>query len=292
MNASNQLSWDDARVFLSVIEHKSFSSAAKALRVGQPTVSRRIQLLEEKFQLQLFVRGKHGAEPTVDALSLVPSAEQMAVWAAEFNRALTGTGQSLAGTVTIAAPPGIATEHLVPFAASMQDHAPSIKFEILSSVDYVDLTRGEADLAIRTQPPQEPELVTLHEATVRPIVVACKEYVAKLSQPIELADLNWVTWGGRFKTSSPRAELETLIPNFSPAFCSDDYLTLMAAVEAGLGASVINTRSGLANSNLVEIDVDFELPESVFYVVCAKSMWRVPKVKIVAELLIQGISEV
>ena len=46
--------------FFSVIEHGNLSSAAQALRVSQPTLSRQIQAIEEEFQTPLFVRGGRG----------------------------------------------------------------------------------------------------------------------------------------------------------------------------------------------------------------------------------------
>jgi LysR family nitrogen assimilation transcriptional regulator len=46
--------------FFSVIEHGNLSSAAQALRVSQPTLSRQIQAIEEQFQTPLFIRGGRG----------------------------------------------------------------------------------------------------------------------------------------------------------------------------------------------------------------------------------------
>ena len=52
----------------------------------QPTISRRVKNLEYMLSELLFIRGKHGAEPTDAANHLKPAAEQMAKWAAEFGR--------------------------------------------------------------------------------------------------------------------------------------------------------------------------------------------------------------
>ena len=82
MNRKNHFRWQDVRIFLTVLDTKSFSGAAKTLGLGQlglgqPTISRRIQQLEEQFSLQLFVRGKHGARPTRHAEMLRLPAEQI-----------------------------------------------------------------------------------------------------------------------------------------------------------------------------------------------------------------------
>ena len=47
---------DSIRVFLMVVEKKSFSKAAKALFLTQPAVSFQIQMLEEHYGTRLFDR--------------------------------------------------------------------------------------------------------------------------------------------------------------------------------------------------------------------------------------------
>lgn len=286
MNTSNTFSWEDARIFLSVTEHKSFTAAAKVLKLGQATVSRRIQILEEKFGLQLFVRGKHGAYPTADADTLIPVAKEMAKWALEFGRLANHKQQSISGIVTIAAPPGVAVEQLAPFALVLKAHEPEIQLEILSSVDYVNLSRGDADIAIRNHAPQEQGLISLHSASVESVVKASRQYMETLTKPYRIEALDWVTWGGKYKSLSPRPMLESLIPNFTAAVSSDDYLVIKAAVEAGLGACIVNKALGFSNNDLIEIDLELELPKTDFHIVCAKSMQCVPRVRAVVELLI------
>ena len=58
------LSWEDVRLFLAVAEHGSLSEAARRLRIGQPTVSRRLAELEERLGYPLFERSVEGARLT------------------------------------------------------------------------------------------------------------------------------------------------------------------------------------------------------------------------------------
>jgi LysR family transcriptional regulator, nitrogen assimilation regulatory protein len=46
--------------FFAVVEHGNLSSAARSLRVSQPTLSRQVQAIEEQFQAPLFLRGGRG----------------------------------------------------------------------------------------------------------------------------------------------------------------------------------------------------------------------------------------
>src|SRR4051794_33228225 len=108
------ISWDDLRLFLAVIEAKSFSGAARALRTSQPTVSRRIAALEDEVGESLLERSAGGVTPTGAGSALLPAARQMADWAAEAARAAGGGRSAIEGVVRIAAPPGVAVDFLAP----------------------------------------------------------------------------------------------------------------------------------------------------------------------------------
>jgi DNA-binding transcriptional LysR family regulator len=282
-------SWDDAKLFLAVVEYKSFSGAAKALRLGQPTISRRIRALEQSLGQPLFVRSKFGAEATSQAKRLIPVAEQMAKCAIEFARTASGEEQEVEGQVTIAAPPGIVAELLAPFAMTLREQEPNIRLAVLASIEHIDLARGGADIAIRTQPPTDPNLVALHRFESQMAVLASVDYASALEQPCEASDLDWVSWAGQFKSLAPRPQLEKLITDFDPVFASDDYLTQMAAVDSGIGAIICARPLQIQKSKLVEIDIGVSLPSLSFYIVCAKSMQHVPRVMAVVKRLTSAL---
>jgi DNA-binding transcriptional LysR family regulator len=282
------ISWDDAQTFLAVAEHQSFSAAARVLGLGQATISRRIAEAEQRLGCQLFRRGKRGAELTADGARLLPAAEQMARWATEFDRLARGAEEDPSGTVRIAAPPGLAVELFAPFARLVRARWPRIVLEVLASIDHVDLSRGAADLAIRTRAPQEPELTTLRSERFDLAVFGSREYRASLPPRPGLGDLAWVTWAFPYEHVAPRPLLERLIPGFEPVFASDSYLVQKSAVAAGMGAMVLErVQHPVAHqAPLVEIEVDLELPRGEFHLVCAKSMQSVPRVRAVADLVV------
>ena len=286
---NDSLSWEDAQTFLTVSEQGSFSAAARILNLKQPTISRRIQRIEQRIQAQLFVRGKQGAIPTDAAKRLLPIAEQMARWAAEFERAAHGAEQRAEGKVTIAAPPGIAVEQLAPFAVQLKRLQPAINLELLAAIEHVDLTRGHADIAIRTKPPNQPELEAVLNGSSSLGVFATPGYIAQLSKKPELQDLDWICWGGQYRNLPPRPILEQLIDNFEPVFTADDYLVQKAAAEAGLGAIIMGKPQAFESTELVEIPMNLDLPTQEFFVVCAKSMRQVPRVRVVLDALTHAL---
>lgn len=292
------ISWSDAQTFLAIAAGGSISSGAARLGLGQPTVSRRAAQLEARLGCALFTRSKRGVALTEAGARLLPAAEQMARWATEFERLARGAEAHAEGIVRIAAPPGIAVDLLAPLAARLRREAPRLRLEVVAGVEHVDLTRGDADLAVRTRAPGAPELMTLASGTSAVGVFATPRYLEALadrlgrdlaSTPPELHEIDWVTWARPYEHVPPRPMLERAIPDFEPAFASDDYLVLRSAVAAGLGAMVLDATEGGGSEAgaLVEIDLGFRLPPNEFHLVCAKSMQFVPRVRLLADQLIE-----
>jgi DNA-binding transcriptional LysR family regulator len=68
------LKMGELRVFVAVMEHRSFRKAAAALHITQPAVTKAIAGLEALLEVKLFDRNAHGVEPTVHGLSFAPHA--------------------------------------------------------------------------------------------------------------------------------------------------------------------------------------------------------------------------
>ncbi|TXT35412.1 MAG: Mau operon transcriptional activator, partial [Comamonadaceae bacterium] len=119
-----KLCWDDLQYFVVVSEQGSMSAAARKLKLGQPTLSRRIAELEALIGEPLFERTSQGTVLTAAGRKLLPAAQSMAEWANEAQRQAQSHTDLPQGTVRIAAPPGIAREILVPLAVRMAQKHP------------------------------------------------------------------------------------------------------------------------------------------------------------------------
>ncbi|MFT5716392.1 MAG: DNA-binding transcriptional LysR family regulator [Oleiphilaceae bacterium] len=99
---------------------------------------------------------------------------------------------------------------------------PGICLEILSSVYHVNLTRGVADIALRAQPPNQPELICLHEIISEQGVYVSKQYADTLQEPCSWADLDCVAWSSQFRHVLPSPMVERIILDSTSVFSSDD----------------------------------------------------------------------
>ena len=282
------ISWEDAQTFLAIAESGSFSAAGRMLDVGQPAVSRRVSDLEERVGEQLFWRNRRGAKLTEAGARLLPAAQQMARWAAEFDRLAHGEGTTATGVVRVAVPPGFAINVMAPLAVDMAEHS-DVQLEILASIQHLDLARGEADLAVRNRAPTDPELISVYHVTVPSVALAAKTYARCLKGKTSARDVRWLMWAAPYAHLKPGPQMEEHYPEVKPALTSDNYAALQVAMEAGLGAMVQAkvVHPSVDRSHLVEIKTDLRFPDVERHIVCTKSMRYVPRVKLVIDRLIE-----
>lgn len=283
--------WDEVQLFLAIAEARSVTAAARRLQITQPTASRRLSQLESLLGERLFVRSVEGVALTPFAERMLEPARRMAEWAGEVDRAAARTESSPRGVVRITAPPGIAFELVAPFAAWLRGVLPDVTLEVVSSVQYVDLVRREADLALRVSGSGgQKDLVTIASLEHGVGVFGSPAYARSLPKSPRMTDIAWIGWAPPLEHISPNPELAKLIPGFRPVFASDDFLVQLRAAEAGIGAIFLGrARHRFSASNLVELDVDFGDLKRTLHLVCAKSALDIPRVRAVADLLVREL---
>lgn len=288
MIGPDQIPWEDVQLFLAVAETGSVSAGARRLRVGQPTVSRRLAQLEQHVGFALFERRSDGVRLTVAGERLLAPARRMADYAMEVTRAAQAAESEPHGVVRVAAPPGVAFEFLAPFAAWLRDRHPRVRLEVLADIAYADLARGEADLALRQRPADRDELVTVASVRLQNAVCVSRALLTRLAPDATMADLPWLAWARPYEHLPPNPQLRAVIPNFVPAFTSDSYLVLLRAAEAGLGAMVLpRPLHGFGQEHgLVALDLPLgEFSSSETHVVAARSALGIGRVALVARLM-------
>jgi DNA-binding transcriptional LysR family regulator len=282
------VSWDDIRLFLTVAEHGSLTEAARRLQVGQPTVSRRLAELEERLGYPLFDRSVEGTTLTSHGERWLEPARRMAEWAGELRSTAELADLTPTGVVRITAPPGVAFDFVAPFAGLLRDKYPKLEVQLLARVEYVDLSRREADIALRSRAPTQRDLTVVHSFTYMNDAFVSKSYAKKLPKKPKMSDIDFIAWAPPFEQFPPNPQLAELIPGFRPAFASDDYIVQLRAAEAGLGAIFMQKVRHRFNrdSDLVPLGLDLgPHAKSSLHIVCAKSALGVARIRAVAELL-------
>ncbi|AUQ99940.1 LysR family transcriptional regulator [Phaeobacter inhibens] len=227
-----QINWDDMRTILALVRAGSLAGAAQALSVSYTTVARRVQRAEDMVGRPLFERRPDGYLATTEAEELAAAARRMEQAEQSALRNLSGADQSLAGELVLTAPQLLIQSHLAPFLAEFCATHPEIALTVRATNNVLDLTRREADLAIRISKTPGDTLVGLHLADQKTACVARPDLLAQAVADPE-APLDWVIYSGY--DAPPKAALQRY-PNYRIRARFDDMTSLIAAAKAGMGA--------------------------------------------------------
>ena len=146
--------WDDYRFFTILAQSGSVRASADRLSVNASTVTRRLDGLEGRLGVKLFVRSRTGLELTADGEQLFARLEPVAADLSDLEATFSDWGDQVAGTVRLTLPDVLAIV-LMPELASFTAEFPDVRLEFIPNYRELDLARGEADMAIRVtnQPP-------------------------------------------------------------------------------------------------------------------------------------------
>lgn len=187
--------WNRARGFLVTVEEGSLSAAARALGMAQPTLGRQVRALERDLGVALFERTGRGLALTPSGLELVEHVRAMGEAAARVSLTASGRSQSIEGTVRITATEVTAAYVLPPIVAGLRRAEPGIVVEVVASNSLADLRRREADIAVRSVRPTDPDLIArkLRDETGQLYATAaCLERFGELREPADMARAEFV----------------------------------------------------------------------------------------------------
>ena len=277
------LDWEQVRLFLAVFRERSLVQASVRLALDVSTVSRRLDRLEDELGAPLFDRTREGTTPTVLAEELLPHGEEMELAAFRFATAGAKAETEVEGIVRLTVPPGMADVFVAPALGRLHERHPKLVVELDASVGYADLTRREADLAIRGVRPATGELVALKLVTARAAPLASPSYARELGRLKRLGDARWIVWDRDLAHLPETTWLRKHGPDVAPVFRTSHFASQLAAARSGLGCVV--TALPFARAGLVELahakslDVAWsELPSGPLWLVGHRALRHVPRV--------------
>ncbi|AMA44172.1 LysR family transcriptional regulator [Pseudomonas monteilii] len=151
-----QISHADLTLVLALERGRSLAKAAELLKVDVSTVFRSIRRLESALGTALFVKSRKGYLPTDTAQALAEQAEraEQALEAARI--ALTSGEQVVSGTVRLTCTEAVLHSLLLPALADFMPGYPALSLELSTSNTFANLSRRDADIALRlTNTPPE-----------------------------------------------------------------------------------------------------------------------------------------
>jgi len=181
--------WNQVRAFLVAAEEGSFSAAARALHLTQPTLGRQVAGLEEHLGVTVFERTGRTLSLTESGEELLAHVRAMGEAAELISLTASGQSQSIKGQVSITASDALASYHLPEILVGLRAYAPEIEIEVLATNEVQDLRRREADIAIRNVRPEQPDLIAKLVRQTTAHLSATTRYLETAGRPASLTDL-------------------------------------------------------------------------------------------------------
>ncbi len=182
-------SWDDLRIFLAMFRGGSQKAAAKRLGVAHTTIGRRLTALEAALGARLFDRTPNGIALTPIGAALLPRAERVEAEVIAAERELRGADAKLEGPVRVTAGDGLVHYVILPALSDLKREHPGIAIELRADTRDLDLSRREADVAVRLSRPKEASLVARRLGGMRFALYASRAYLDRRGVPRTLGDL-------------------------------------------------------------------------------------------------------
>ncbi len=285
--------WNDLRHLIAVSRHGSTLAAAKALGVNQSTVHRRLLELERRIGLSLVKRQPAGYRLSEMGGALIDEVMAVETAAEHLERKIGALKLDLKGTIRLTCP-----EPTVPriAASGLLDrfHAryPGLAVEFITSDRYLDLTRGEADVAFRSGEPVDESLVGRKICDSIWAVYASKSYIQRHGRPRSITDLSahaLIGFDGIMQNHRVAKWLPAAVPDARIVSRSSSMLGIVSSVKAGFGIAPLPTTLGDAENTLVQVLPTVEELTRSWYVLTPPDLRRTPRIAAFVDCVLDDI---
>ena len=293
------IDWDKLRVFHAVAEAGSFTHAGDKLNLSQSAVSRQISGLEQSLGIALFHRHARGLLLTEQGETLYHTAHDVFSKLARVQSQITEDKEHPQGPLKISATVAFGSVWLAPHMREFINMYPDIDVSLVLADTELDLSRREADVAIRMTSPTQGDLIQRHLLSIRYHVYAAREYLNRHGTPESPQDLDrhrLVVYG---EDASPPAEnLNWLLeagradgrPR-SPVMKVNSIYGIFRAVQSGLGIGALPDYMGREVGELVEILPELRGPSLDIFFVYPEELRNSARITAFRDFIIQKLHD-
>jgi DNA-binding transcriptional LysR family regulator len=256
--------WNDLKYFLAVARHGGLSRAALHLGISASTVSRHIGALEKRLGVRLFVRLSTGYLLTDAGSELFERVAEVerSTHAVERRSSVAAEADKVTGLVRLAASDSMGVIVLAPRMPELQRRHPGLRVEMVLGHAKADLTRREADVALRMM---DPALSTaqadhvMHRVASVPFGLYASASLLKGRKPgqVDWTQLPHVGWDSTWRHLAMAQWLAGAVADQRPpVFTSNSATAQKVAIAAGMGVGVLPDYLARTDASLVRLPVD------------------------------------
>jgi DNA-binding transcriptional LysR family regulator len=290
--------WNDLKYFLAVARHGSTVAAAKALGLSQSTVHRRLEELQKRLGARLVTRQPAGYRLTDLGEDLRDYAQGVEDAAVAFQRRLAASKTELTGTVRVTCPEVLGLRLMgSQLVKKFNARYPSLRVEMIVSDKYIDLAKGEADIAFRACAPL-PTDPTLFGRKIVPspwAVYASKAYVERyggIDRIEEIGRHAVIGFEATMRDHPAVRWLESIAPYANVVARGSGVPAVFTAVKSGAGVGVLPVNLGDNESDLARLFGPIPNLPSDIYLLIHEDMKGTPRVRAFYDFIIGELAAV
>jgi DNA-binding transcriptional LysR family regulator len=241
------------KVLLALSRKGSARGAAQELGVSNSTITRRLDDMESNLRTRLFDRTPDGYRMTASAEQMLPTAEHVEELILGAERKITGGDQELTGNIRLTLPDTGGMGFLVGGLAQFAETYPGIELELMPSFDALDLSRREADIAIRVMPAGvKPPEYLIGRFLGR---MTASTYVHRdLLNPENPGDVSHLTWIGKNPLDQGEKWIkDTDFPDLPARHSILNLTLLVAAIRHRMGMGFMPCFTAYAQPEIVQV---------------------------------------
>jgi DNA-binding transcriptional LysR family regulator len=276
------LDWEDVRYFVALARYGTLSATARGLRVNHATVARRVTSLEALLGRPLFDRRADGYALTAEGKAVLDAARSMDEAALSVLHRL-DAGTELSGLVRLSVGRVLAERFLIDRLRTFHERYPAIDLEVTGGSRVVSLARREADVALHYGSPKDSELVARRVARITFGFYASPDYRDKLKAGDAPA---FIGFDEASDFIAEAAWLTRRVGERRFSFRTNSQTTQAAAARANYGVALLPRYVAADEQGLVQVSLGERLPERDVWLLIRRDLTRVPRVRAVADYLI------
>lgn len=274
--------WGDVRVFLALARLGTLTAAAEKLMIVPSSISRHVERLESDLHTVLFRRGAKGYALTEAGQAILTHAEAAEAAIDDLIRQSSRISVDVSGAVRIAMPENFATDLVLPALPALQRSHPGLRIEIVTDIRQSNLTRREADMAIRLSRPKQGNFVVSRIWQMESALFASESYLA--SHPFNPSDRgnghHRIGWDDALLDLPVAAWQKEVLPMAKSMLTTTSLRSHLEAAKAGLGIAALPLFMAQDLTRLGEKS----LRQDVF-LVAHKDIRKMPRIDVVVEFL-------
>lgn len=251
-NQTLELEWNDLTIILAICRAGSLSGAARILGNNHSTIFRKINAIEEKTGARFFERLADGYVMTEAGETAMRYAERIEAEVHALSREVLGQDMRLQGKIRVTAPEGITTQIAPRLIAEFCRLHPNVSIEIMGGSSAVDLSRREADVAIRATSKPPDTSLGRKICDFRFGIYASPRYLEQ-NEVRPLQEQNWCLMQGTLDWLVPLIWKKKVQGERQTIFSSSTSLAVLNAAAEGMGLTMMPCYLGDADNRLVRV---------------------------------------